>query len=171
MGDADVALQSFLVKFTTHRAQLEELLVGKDNLGQQILGRYGGWKRNLDPMTKLLRQILDGLESGKNRDEIFAGMSVSGAGASSNESTSGSNWKETRSASRIKASLASAQRCAICRACLVLTHASDDRIQRRFDGGQSGQDNAQLTHHYCNHGFKEHYASLKQPIPLIAALV
>jgi hypothetical protein len=160
-----------LAKFTLHRAQLEEFLVGKNNLGQQILSRYGGWKKSLDPIGKLLWKILNGLEAGKSEAEIFADISVSGIGASNNENVSTSNWKETRSAARIKASLASAQRCAICKARLVLSHASDDHIQRRADGGHSGQDNAQLTHHYCNHGFKEHYASLKQPIPNIASPV
>lgn len=157
-----------LAKFTLHRAQLEEFLVGTDKIGQQILGRYGGWKRSLDPIRKLLRKILDGLEDGKSKADIFADISVSSIPGLANEKSSASNWKETRGATRIKVSLNSAQRCAICKARLVLPHASDDHIQRRTDGGQSGKDNAQLTHHYCNHGFKEHYANLKQPVPDIA---
>ena len=157
-----------LVKFTLHRAQLEEFLIGKDNLGQQILGRYGGWKRSLEPIRRLLWQIFNGLERGKSEAEIFADNFASGLETPRNENISASNWNETRSAARIKASLASAQRCAICKARLVLAHASDDHIQRRADGGHSGQANAQLTHHYCNHGLKEHYARLKQPIPDVA---
>ena len=158
-----------LATFTVHRAQLEEFLVGKNAPGQQILSRYGGWKRSLEPVQKLLRQILDGLKAGRTEKEILDITSTLGAGASNNDTVRSDNWKETRSAARIKASLDSAQRCAICQARLVLLHASDDHIQRRADGGHSGQDNAQLTHHYCNHGFKEHYAQLKQPIPEIAS--
>jgi hypothetical protein len=157
-----------LVKFTLHRAQLEEILIGKGNLGQRILSRYGGWKRSLEPIKGLLWQILDGLDANKNEAEILTNISGSNVEASKDESDKSDSWKETRSAARIKASLVSAQRCAICKARLVLPHASDDHIQRRADGGRSGQDNAQLTHHYCNHGFKEHYAHLKQPMPEIA---
>lgn len=156
-----------LVKFTLHRAKLEEILIGKGNLGQQILSRYGGWKRSLEPIRNLLRQTLDGLDAGKDETEILAGVSGSTVETSRDSSDKSDRWKETRSAARIKASLASAQRCAICKARLVLSHASDDHDQRRVDGGQSGQDNAQLTHHYCNHGFKEHYAQLKRPMPEI----
>lgn len=160
-----------LAKFTLHRAKLEEILIGKGNLGKQILSRYGGWKRSLEPIKNLLWQTLDGLNAGKNETEILTGISSSTGETSRDGSDKSDSWKETRSAARIKASLASAQRCAICRARLVLSHASDDHIQRRADGGQSGQDNAQLTHHYCNHGFKEHYAQLKQPVPEIASPV
>lgn len=160
-----------LIKFTLHRAQIEEVLVGKGNLGQQILSRYGGWKRSLEPIKNLLRQLLDGFDSGKDASEILTSIPASGVGASSDGGIKSDTWKETRSASRIKASLASAPRCAICNARLVLSNASDDHIQRRADGGHAGQDNAQLTHHYCNHGFKEHYAQLKQTIPAITSPV
>jgi hypothetical protein len=157
-----------LVQFTLHRAQLEEFLVGKNAPGQQILSRYGGWKRSLEPIQKLLRQIFDGLKSGKTEMEILNIISTAvGGGGSNGETVKSDAWKETRSAARIKASLNSAQRCAICQARLVLVHASDDHIQRRVDGGHSGQDNAQLTHHYCNHGFKEHFAQAKKPVPEI----
>lgn len=156
-----------LVKFTLHRAKLEELLIGKGNLGQQILSRYGGWKRSLEPIKTLLRRILDELDAGKSEAEILAGISTLSVAATSDGNVKSDTWKETRSAARIKASLASAPRCAICKARLVLPHASDDHIQRRTDGGQSGQDNAQLVHHYCNHGFKEHFAQKGEPLPEI----
>lgn len=158
-----------LAAFTVHRAQLEEFLVGKNAPGQKILSRYGGWKRSLEPIQKLLGQILDGLKAGKTESEISEIVSVLGAGGSNNAVVRSGVWKETRSAARIRASLDSAQRCAICQARLVLIHASNDHIQRRVDGGHSGLDNVQLTHHYCNHGFKEHYTQLKQPIPVITA--
>lgn len=156
-----------LVKFTLHRAKLEELLIGNNNLGQQILSRYGGWKKSLEPIKSLLWKILDGLEEGKGEAEILKGISNLGTLAGSDVKAKSNSWKETRSAARIKASLASAQRCAICKARLVISNASDDHIQRHADGGLSGQDNAQLVHHYCNHGFKEHFALSGKPVPEI----
>lgn len=154
-----------LVRFTMHRAKFEELLIGEGNLGQQILSRYGGWKKSLEPIKKLLRQLLDGLYEGKSDAEILAAISNLNALGTNEGSQSTGTWKETRSAARIKTSLASAPRCAICKARLVVSHASDDHIQRRADGGHSRQDNAQLVHHFCNHGFKEHFALRGLPVP------
>jgi hypothetical protein len=154
-----------LVKFTLHRARLEEMLIGKSNLGQQILSRYGGWKKSLEPIKNLLRQILDGLEAGKGEAEILSGISTLNPAAANEGNVKSDTWKETRSAARIKASLASAQPCAICKARLVISHASDDHIQRRAAGGHSGQDNEQLVHHYCNHGFKEHFILSGKSMP------
>jgi hypothetical protein len=160
-----------LVTFTMHRAKLEELLVGKENVGQQILSRYGGWKRSLDPIKQLLRQVLDGLVSGKSDAEILAEIKGLSGGSEQRDFTKGDAWKETRSAARIKANLSGAPRCGLCKARLLLSHASDDHIQRREDGGHSGESNAQLTHHYCNHGFKEYFAQRKNPVSAIESPV
>ena len=163
----DLITSNELVKFTLHRAALEEMLIGQGNLGQQILSRYGGWKRSLEPIKALLRKILDGLNAGKSEAEILGEFLSSTPDSLRDSSERPDAWKETRSAARIKASLASAPRCAICKARLVLAHASDDHIERRSDGGHSRPSNAQLTHHYCNHGFKEHFAQLGQSLSTI----
>ncbi|QSB02553.1 DUF262 domain-containing protein [Methylomonas sp. EFPC1] len=157
-----------LIKFTLHRAKLEEMLIGKDNLGQQILSRYGGWKRSLEPIKNLLRQILDGLEAGNSDADILKSVSALVMAKTNDGNAKSSPWKETRSAARIIASLESARPCAICRARLVLSHASDDHIQRRSDGGHSGPTNAQLVHHFCNHGFKEYFAQKGMSLPEIS---
>ena len=167
----ELILKDELVKFTLHRAELEEMLIGKSNLGQHILSRYGGWKKSLEPIKNLLRQILDGLEAGKSGAEILAFITHPSATATDTGNITSTTWKETRSAARIRASLASAQRCAICKARLVISNASDDHIQRRADGGTSGEDNAQLVHHYCNHGFKEHFSLSGKPLPQIGSPV
>jgi len=165
----DMIVSNELVKFTQHRAALEEMLIGRGNLGQQILTRYGGWKRSLEPIKALLREILDGLDAGKSEAEILGKFSSAMPDSLREAPERPDAWKETRSAARIKASLATAPRCGICKARLVLAHASDDHIERRSDGGHSGTGNAQLTHHYCNHGFKEYFAQLGKPLPMIAS--
>lgn len=157
-----------LFKFTLHRARLEEMLIGSGNVGQQILSRYGGWKKSLEPIRGLLWLILNELEAGKNEKEILASISGIKVESLQPANEKSDKWKETRSAARIKASLAGAQRCAICKARLVIADASDDHIKRRVDGGDSGVDNVQLTHHYCNHGFKEYFAQKKMLIPEIS---
>ena len=165
----DLIQNDQLVLFTLHRAKLEEFLVGKEKVGQQILSRYGGWKRSLEPIKQLLRLIFEGLVAGNSDTEILESIEELSGKSEVHDVAKRDGWKETRSAARIKASLASATRCAICQARLVLSRASDDHIERRSDGGHSGVSNAQLTHHYCNHGFKEHFAQRGAPVPEISA--
>ena len=155
-----------LPDFTRHRARLEELLIGHNALGQKILTRYGGWTKSIDPIQRLLEQIMSGLRAGKSEVEILESLSGL-VDLRSGVSVSTGDWKETRSAVRIRTSLESAPRCAICRARLVVVHASNDHITRRIDGGHSGVDNVQLTHHYCNHGYKERLAQAGKPVSAI----
>lgn len=165
----DLIQRDKLVEFTLHRAKFEEFLVGKERVGQQILSRYGGWKRSLEPIKQLLNLIHGGLVEGKPHDEILADM-LKLSGGEATEVVRDETWRETRSAARIKATLAGAPRCAICKARLLLAHASNDHIQRRSEGGRSDESNAQLTHHYCNHGFKEHFAQRRTSVSVINAV-
>ena len=160
-----------LIKFTMHRAAFEEFLVGKSSIAKQILGKYGGWLKSLSAAKKMLRIVLDGTADGKSADEIEAILfqETAKSGQESDLASTGSSnkWRETKSAIRIKASLENAPRCPICKARLVLSQASDDHILRVADGGANHRENAQLTHRYCNHGFKEHFVSKGQPLPEI----
>jgi hypothetical protein len=51
--------------------------------------------------------------------------------------------------------LPTAPRCPICHGLVPSQGISVDHIQRREDGGPSIPENAQLTHPYCNTGYKE----------------
>ena len=166
----EMVLKGELVKFTIHRARLEELLIGSGGIAKQILGKHGGWKKSLGPVKEMLRKLLDGLEAGKTDQAIEAEiLGVQGPATDEGEVfVQESTWRQTKASLRHQASLASATRCAICKARLVLSDASDDHKTRRTDGGQDNVTNAQLTHHYCNHGFKEYFAQKGQPLPDIA---
>jgi len=158
-----------LIEFTMHRARLEEFLVGNSMIGKQLLGKYGGWKKSVTPIKKMLRTIFDGLKNGKTNDQIEAEI-LGDQNPSSTQDVEllvdpGRNvWRETKASLRHKTSLESARRCAICKARLVMADASDDHIERAVDGGSSYRTNAQLTHRFCNHGFKEHFAQKGEPL-------
>lgn len=66
---------------------------------------------------------------------------------------------ETKNAIVIKSAIESAPKCAICHARLNPRSATIDHIRRREDGGTGSLDNGQLTHPYCNSGYKEHLNS------------
>lgn len=162
-----------LREFTLVRAQFEEFLVGNAGIGKQLLGKHGGWKKSVLPVKKLLRLILDGLRNNKSHEEIERDISgtpqiVGDQGVFEMQTPEKAGWKEAKQHMRIKASLDTAIRCEICHARLVTKDASDDHIRRQTDGGASTGDNNQLTHHYCNHGFKEYYAGKGLPLPMIS---
>ena len=162
-----------LREFTIVRARFEEFLVGNAGIGKQLLGKHGGWKKSVSPVKKLLRLILDGLKKGQTAQEIEAAIYgdpkiADGVDDFEMQTPEKNKWKEARQHARIKASLDSAVPCAICKARLVIADASDDHVVRKADGG-AAKPVSQLTHHYCNHGFKEFYAQKGLPLPEISS--
>jgi hypothetical protein len=72
--------------------------------------------------------------------------------------------KPTRFSKQVKAGvviqtlLETALKCAICGGMVPANAVSIDHIVRKEDGGVSIDSNAQVTHPYCNTGYKEHMA-------------
>lgn len=168
----ELVIKDELVKFTIHRARLEEFLVGNGRIAKELLGKHGGWEKSVTPIKSLLRTILDGLIAGKSDHEIEAqimqGYAKVGTADSEGEMLSSATvWRETKAALRHQASL-EAPRCQICKARLVPRDASDDHIKRRADGGSNNVINARMTHQYCNHGFAEHFTQTGVSIPEIS---
>lgn len=170
----DLILQDELITFTLHRARFEEFMVGNSAIVKHILGKHGGWKKSVAPVKKMLRTIFDGLVAGKSDDAIEGDLSKAQAQVIDTDMPSfaiedrRSAWRETKSAARRRVSIETAYRCPICKARLDPNTASDDHIARREDGGKNTADNAQLTHHFCNHGFKEYFAQRGEVLPEIA---
>ncbi len=170
----ELVLNDELISFTLHRAKLEEFLISNSAI-KDILGKHGGWKKSVSPVKKMLRTIFDGLATGKAEQtiekEVLQDQKPKGDYEFETERASNRLWRETKGGLRRKASLDSAVRCPICKARLVLADASDDHKDRKVDGGLSTIDNAQLTHHYCNHGFKEYFAQKGILLPEIPSPV
>lgn len=159
-----------LIKFTMHRAMLEELLLGRSQVAAYLIKKHGPWKKNRGPVRSLLRTILDGLESGKKLDQIEKQLTAleSEPAAMEFELQAERNaWKESKAIARHKASLEAARRCPICKARMVYAHMSGDHDVKRVDGGKSSPENTQMTHKFCNTGFKEHFTQKGLPVPEI----
>jgi hypothetical protein len=169
----DMVSNNELIEFTKVRAKFEEFLVTNAAIRTNILGRYGGWKKSLGPVKGMLRTLFNGLKSGKTDDDIEREILKHPDGSDEPDlvAVGSPNWRETKSALRRQASLDSAIRCPICKARMVNLLASDDHIKKRSDGGPSTPENAQLTHHYCNSGFKEHFTQKGLPLPEISSPV
>ena len=63
--------------------------------------------------------------------------------------------QDTRSKTFIQAAIHGAVKCEVCGGRIHKNSMSFDHIVRREDGGQGNPGNAQLTHPYCNTGYKE----------------
>jgi hypothetical protein len=61
---------------------------------------------------------------------------------------------DTKSEVYIRSALYSVPKCSICGAIVHVNSISIDHKKRRRDGGTATADNGQLTHHYCNTGYK-----------------
>jgi 5-methylcytosine-specific restriction endonuclease McrA len=62
---------------------------------------------------------------------------------------------DVKSATYIRDAIDTPVRCALCGARLHKEGISTDHARRREEGGFGTEENAQLTHPYCNTGYKE----------------
>lgn len=160
-----------LLQFCFHRAKFEEFLINRQPIIKHILGKFGGWKKSAPSVTEMYKIVLNGLHEGITEEEIqqrlienhlFSGLAeiVELRGFPNKRIP-----RETRIAVRRRELLSSAVRCSICHARLPSNAFSDDHAERVQDGGRGTEENVQLTHPYCNHGFKEHLISSGKPFP------
>jgi hypothetical protein len=70
------------------------------------------------------------------------------------DSTSKDFNTSQKSAVYMKSALQNAPTCKICNGFIHKNSISIDHIQRKQDGGLATLDNGQLTHPYCNTGYK-----------------
>lgn len=151
-----------LNEFSTYRAQFEEFLVTEEAIIKHILGKYGGWAKSAPTVFRLYETIFQGFSAGLDRAAIREGIINEPRFAGTkealelHESPGKRPTPGSKAAVRRRTLLDSAVRCPICHARLSSTSFSDDHIQRVQDGGRGTAENLQLTHPYCNSGFKEH---------------
>ncbi|MGC5309119.1 HNH endonuclease family protein [Micromonospora zamorensis] len=152
-----------LAKFTEVRSAFEDFLVRYKFFRNQLVSGYGGLQRALPPILLMYRTLLEALVSGVTADEaIIAKLKEqprlkSHLKIQSDEDRRyGRNFSsETKNTIYLTTSLDSALRCAICSARVPKGSMSIDHILRKEDGGTGAPENGQVTHPYCNTGYKE----------------
>lgn len=153
-----------LNSFTKHRRDFEEFLVRHRDFTNQLTHSYGSRTRSLEPLLVMYRLILEELENGETDDAAIVRrlqaepklreLKVA-------EKTEGTQTRrrrfttDTKSAAFIKESINTPIRCAVCGARLHVRSISADHRERVQDGGLGTVENAQMTHPYCNTGYKE----------------
>jgi hypothetical protein len=160
---ADLERRDKFFEFTAHRARFEEFILAHRYFISQIGTSQGsGGKRGIPAVITLYRAILENLKAGVTKDsEICQSIEKHEAldflyEPSDKESDAGTRFrKEDRKAVLLRESLTTELICPICKARLYRKDRSLDHRERLANGGASTQANMQLTHPYCNTGYKE----------------
>jgi hypothetical protein len=149
----------FFKKFTTIRGHLETYLLSNKGLITQAL-QLARSSTRYERARDLFSFLIDIYSSGKTfTDEqmiqVIAPNSVAKILAVS-EAPGGAKFsEETKSGIFIKQAFQAAMKCPICDGYVDPTKsASYDHILRVQDGGTGASENGQITHPYCNTGFK-----------------
>jgi Protein of unknown function DUF262/HNH endonuclease len=151
--------KQFFKDFTMVRAKLEKYLVEKKSLITQALNLARSEIRFLrvsDLIEYLMKKFL-AEEEFKDEDVIavIAPNSSSKVLAIKTSDKSGPFSRDTKSAIYLRDSLKAAVNCQICQGMVDANKAvSYDHIKRKRDGGSSDESNGQMTHPFCNTGYK-----------------
>ncbi|WP_436993524.1 HNH endonuclease family protein [Streptomyces sp. enrichment culture] len=151
-----------LVKYTELRAKFEDFLVSYKHFLNQIVQSYGSLQRSVPPILEMYKILLDSLAEGLDDDRIIERMRghsnprLPVKVITEDDRRHGRNFSsETKNAIVLKATLESSPVCQICNARLHLRSMTFDHKIRKEDGGDGAMDNGQMTHPYCNSGYKE----------------
>jgi hypothetical protein len=146
--------------FTQHRKAFEELLVRHKYLINQIVRKFGAGTRSLNAVSRLYRHIFEGVSAGKDetaiiptivqveRMEFLKPIVDFDKGIKQDFST------ERKSAIFLTEALKQSLRCGICGARLHRNSLNFDHTNDKQFGGVGSEENAAMTHPYCNSTYK-----------------
>lgn len=147
--------------FTSIRSEFEEFLLKHRYYINQIGSQKGSGTKGLPTLVDLYKTTMEacikGLTQGNVEDYIKSKPSLSFLKDPTEEDRIyGRNFtRETKSAVFLKEALEVAIKCPICGSRLHFKSIHADHKIRRQDGGLASPENGQLTHPYCNTGYKE----------------
>jgi hypothetical protein len=148
--------------FIDVRSTFEDFILEYDYLIQQIYRKYRSAQKSYPYISKFFLKIVANFKSGKTIDEsikeIAASSDFSYLGlqniSQQSDSTSKDFSTNQKSAIYMRDALRNAPTCKICGGLIHRNSISIDHTQRKQDGGLATLENGQLTHPYCNTGYK-----------------
>jgi Protein of unknown function DUF262/HNH endonuclease len=148
--------------FIDVRRTFENFILEYDYLIQQIYRKYRSTLKSYPHIAKLFLKIILAFKAGKTIDESIKEVVASpdfSYLAFQNipqqfDSASKDFTTEQKSAIYMRAALQNAPTCKICGGFIHRNSISIDHTQRKQDGGLATLENGQLTHPYCNTGYK-----------------
>lgn len=148
--------------FIEVRQDFEYFLQNYDYLIKQIYEKHRDVHKSYKYISVFFEQFVIHLKAGKTIDDTineiissddFKYLAVRNQTQSTTSSTKEFNTNK-KSGIYIKEALMSVPRCKICNGLIHRNSISIDHIQRKEDGGLATLDNGQITHPYCNTGYK-----------------
>lgn len=143
------------------RRDFENILINSENLIQQIVRKYRSGSNSIEHVRNFYMEIIKQLKEGNApktaienilHDNRFDYLSIRDTNI--NEITNTDFSSDRKSEVFIREALNNAVRCNICGGYIHRNSISIDHVHRKEDGGLGSADNGQLTHPYCNTGYK-----------------
>ncbi len=153
--------------FTAMRGRLESLLISNRALVNQVVRKYGTKDSGTSHLRKFYEDILEMLGADKSDQEIIQTLMDTYKYLQPGEVLYDGNQPKRASTSVksgivLRDGLTSTIRCPICNGFVPKQAISIDHEQRVADGGSHNASNLQVTHPYCNHGYKEQRNAIAQ---------
>ena len=151
-----------LKDFIYVREKFEDFLQNYDYLIKQIYEKHRDVQKSYKHISNFFDQVVIHLKAGKTLDDtlnqIISSDDFKYLNILNKEKSITSSIKEFHTNKKseifIKDALLSVPRCKICKGLIHRNSISIDHIQRKEDGGLATSDNGQITHPYCNTGYK-----------------
>ena len=144
--------------FTEKRAEFEQFLIDYEYLIQQIGRKYRESSKAYNPMREFYLFVLEKFHEDMPLNEVVNKViekyDFLTLQTPNQDPTSGKFSENTKSATFLKTAMQGAVKCGICGGYIHTNSVSFDHIQRRQDGGSKNIGNCQITHPYCNTGYK-----------------
>jgi hypothetical protein len=166
-----LAITDFVLRLSKHRklnhfikvrSKFENFILEYEYLSQQINRKYRTAQKSYPHVSRFFEMVADGLNKDKTNEEILkeiqSDLEFSYLSLQKPTPKKGATGKKfdtgAKSAVYLREVLKTAPKCKICGGYIHKNSISIDHIIRKQDGGSSSPENAQLTHPYCNTGYK-----------------
>lgn len=147
--------------FIKHRSEFEEIYYKYSSLVQLIARKKRSSINGIEANKDFFFEILNQLDKGTSKDEVMHEIIkkkeynyLPSTIYDNSDITSRDFSSEKKSCIYIRDALINTMRCPICGGFLHCNAISIDHIERKEDGGNSSLENGQVTHPYCNTGYK-----------------
>ncbi|WP_292291608.1 DUF262 domain-containing protein [Mesorhizobium sp.] len=158
----DLDRRKKLDEFVKRRASLEKFIINHRTLLNQIVRKFGTKDSGKGHLRSFYEKVFESIGAGKSDADIVDALTSDKAFTYLQPSESPyAGVSPTRYSAQVKSGLVMSgllehsPKCAICGGLVPHQAISVDHKQGRAHGGESNPENLQLTHPYCNTGFKE----------------
>ncbi len=151
-----------LPEFIQRRSRFESFLMGNRSLLNQVIRKFGTKDSGTKHLRDFYEDVLGILGHGHQAEDVISELQKDASygylqpAESAYDGVAPTKFStQVKSGLVMKELLTKAHRCPICNGLVPPQAISIDHIERIKDGGLSVVENAQITHPYCNSGYKE----------------